>query len=183
MSVGFRKSLFGFNCDDVVSYVEKTHKAFTEKEIVLNEQIDDLKSDNGALKEQIAEITAEKAEIEAKLKVFTDKYEEIERLSKNIGKLYLVAKTNAQTVMKEAQESADLARKEAELNITSIINAQESLGSVKENIVSTSAKFASDIDALGASLEETRRKIAMHEAATVKSEEEYRELIKVLSNE
>ncbi|MBR4761421.1 MAG: hypothetical protein IK086_02140, partial [Clostridia bacterium] len=83
MSVGFRKSLFGFNCDDVVSYVEKTHKAFTEKEIVLNEQIEDLKSENSSIREQIAAITAEKAEIEAKLKEFTDKYDEIDRLSKN----------------------------------------------------------------------------------------------------
>ena len=40
----FRKSLFGFNCDDVVEYVEKTHKAYTEKEIELKEQIEDLKS-------------------------------------------------------------------------------------------------------------------------------------------
>ena len=183
MSVGFRKSLFGFNCDDVVSYVEKTHKAFTEKEIVLNEQIEDLKSENSSIREQIAAITAEKAEIEAKLKEFTDKYDEIDRLSKNIGKLYLVAKSNAQTIMKEAQESADLSRKEAELNINTIINAQESLGALKEDIVNTSAKFASDIDALGVSLEETRRKIGMHEVATIKSEEEYRELIKVLSDE
>ena len=34
MAIGFRKSLFGFNCDEVLEYVQKTHKAFTEKEIV-----------------------------------------------------------------------------------------------------------------------------------------------------
>ncbi len=183
MSVGFRKSLFGFNCDDVVAYVEKTHKAFTVKEIELKEQIEDLKSENDAAKEQLAALTAEKTEIEAKLKEFTDKYDEIERLSKNIGKLYLVAKSNAETIMKEAQSGADIARKEAERNITSIMNAHQSLSNVKNDIVNTSAKFAKDIDALGESLYEARERIERHEAAAIKGEEDYRELIKILSDE
>lgn len=183
MSVGFRKSLFGFNCDDVVEYVEKTHKAYTEKEIELKEQIEDLKSENIAAKEQLSLLTAEKALVEARLKEFTDKYDEIERLSKNIGKLYLVAKSNAETIMKEAQSGADAARKEAEKNITSIMSAHESLKSVKSDIANTSAKFVKDIDELGKSLYEVREKIERHEAAVIKNEEDYRELIKVLSDE
>ena len=31
MSVGFRKSLFGFNCDDVAAYIQKMHKSFAKK--------------------------------------------------------------------------------------------------------------------------------------------------------
>lgn len=183
MSVGFRKSLFGFNCDDVTEYVQKTHKDFAEKEIELNEQIEDLNSETASLKEQLREISAEKIEIEAKLKEFTDKYDEIERLSKNIGKLYLVAKSNAQTIMDESMAAANAARKEAQKNITSIMNAHKSLGDVKENIVSTSAKFAKDFDYLGKSLYEVKEDIEKHESAVVKSEEEYREIIKVLSDE
>ena len=183
MSVGFRKSLFGFNCDDVTAYVQKTHREFTEKQIELNEQIEDLKSETESLKGQLSATAAEKAEVEAKLKEFTDKYDEIERLSKNIGKLYLVAKSNAETVMKEANASADIARKEAQKNITSIMNAHQSLGSVKEGVVNASAKLAKDIDELGKSLYEARDRIERHDAAADKSEEDYRELIKVLSNE
>lgn len=183
MSIGFRKSLFGFNCDDVVSYVEKTHKSFTDKEIVLREQIDDITSENVSLKEQIAAITSEKAEIEAQLKEFTDKYDEIDRLSKNIGKLYLVAKSNAQAIMKEATEGADTARKEVEKNLSSLDNAHRSLSGVKEDIVNTSADFAKKIDELTASLNAARDKIENCETAVSKSEEEYRELIKVLSHE
>ena len=183
MSIGFRKSLFGFNCDDVVSYVERTHKAFTEKEIVLREQIEDIRSENDSLKEQISAIASEKAEIEAQLKQFTDKYDEIERLSKNIGKLYLVAKSNAQAIMKEAAESADTAKKEVEKNITSLDDAHRSLSGVKDNIVNTSAEFAKKIDSLAASLDTARDKIEKCETAVSKSEEDYRELIKVLSHE
>lgn len=183
MSVGFRKSLFGFNCDDVVSYIEKTQKAHTEKEIVFKEQIEDLKTENSSLSEQLAVITKEKAEIEAQLKEFTDKYDEIERLSQNIGKLYFVAKSNAQTIMKEAEASADIARKEVLRNIASISSAQESLNNVKENVVNTSAGIAKEIAELSKLLDDARSQIEAHETAVAKSEEEYRELIKVLSDE
>lgn len=183
MSLGFRKSLFGFNCDDVVNYIEKTHKSYTEKEIILNEQIEDLKSQSNSIKEQLLEVTKEKSEIEAKLKEFTDKYEEMERLSKNIGKLYLVAKSNAEAIMKEANECADISRKEVEKNISYIDGAHSKLYDVKENIVNTSAQFVRDIDTLTKSLDDARNAIDNHNLGIAKSEEDYRELIKVLSNE
>ncbi|MBO4693305.1 MAG: hypothetical protein J5659_02780 [Clostridia bacterium] len=183
MSVGFRKSLFGFNCDDVTAYVEKTHRDYSQREIELKEQIEDLKSEINSTKALLASTSAEKAEAEAKLKVFTDKCEDMERLSKNIGKLYLVAKSNAKTVMDEAEKSAEISRREAQKNIASIMSAHRSLSGVKEDIVNTSAKFAKDIDSLGKSLYEARDRIERHEAAVVNSEEDYRELIKVLSNE
>ncbi|MBR4761638.1 MAG: hypothetical protein IK086_03285 [Clostridia bacterium] len=182
MAVGFRKSLFGFNCDDVVAYVEKTHKAFTEKEIVLKEQIEDLRGENSNLQEQLAEIAKAKAALEAKLKEFTDKYDEIERLSQNIGKLYLVAEANARAIMKEANACADISRREVQKNMASIDNAHASLSGVKDNVVAASAKLAKDIDELAKSLSEAREKIVMRESAAIKDEEDYRELIKVLSN-
>ena len=42
MSVGFRKSLFGFNCDDVISYIERSQKSFTEKQKELSEKVTSL---------------------------------------------------------------------------------------------------------------------------------------------
>lgn len=182
MAVGFRKSLFGFNCDDVTEYVEKTHRSYTQKEIEYKEQIEDLTAQLSALKAKLDETVAEKAQTEEKLKEFTDKYDEIERLSKNIGKLYIVAKSNAEAIMKEAEQSADIARKEAQKNITSIMSAHRSLSGVKEDIVNTSAKFAKDIDELSKSLSSVRDRIEMHQTAVERSEEEYREIIKVLSD-
>lgn len=183
MAIGFKKSLFGFNCDDVLSYVEKTHKTYTEKEIVLNEKIDALNSENSALKEQISSIEIENNQLQTQLKEFTDKYDEIERLSQNIGKLYLVAKSNAETIMKEADACADASRKEVIRNLDAINNARESLDSIKENIVNTSAGVAKEIDLLTKSLSDTREKIENREKIIANSDEEYRELIRVLSNE
>lgn len=183
MSVGFRKSLFGFNCDDVVAYVEKTHKSFTEKEIVLNEKIDDLSEENSSLKTQITEYADKTAQLEAQIKEFTDKYDEIERLSQNIGKLYLVAKSNADAIMREAQSSAETARDEVEKNIRSLDNAHGALCGFKEDVLSNSAEFAKKIDDLIGSLNTAKQKILLNNDETQKSVEDYRELIKVLSNE
>ena len=95
----------------------------------------------------------------------------------------MVAKSNAQAIMKEAAECADISRKEAERNISSIENAHATLDGVKEDIVNTSAQFAKEIDELSKSLSDAREKIGRRNSDIVKNEEDYRELIKVLSNE
>ena len=94
MSVGFRKSLFGFNCDDVIEYIQTSHKKFSQKENELNEKIDSLDATITSVNAQLEDVKASKAIVEAQLKEYTDKYDEIERLSQNIGKLYLVAQQN-----------------------------------------------------------------------------------------
>ena len=87
MSVGFRKSLFGFNCDDVMQYIEKTHKTFKDKQTELTEQVEELNEKLNLSREDYASVSAEKDRIALQLKEFTDKYDEIQRLSENIGKL------------------------------------------------------------------------------------------------
>ena len=68
MSIGFRKSLFGFNCDDVMSYIENAHKQFAEKETLLNEKIADLDNTLSDVNAQLENIKAAKANVEAQLK-------------------------------------------------------------------------------------------------------------------
>ena len=141
MSVGFRKSLLGFNCEDVMSYIENSHKAFSKKEKEFKEKIDDL---DGVIKNVNAELESikeAKAQVEAELKAYTDKKEEIERLSQNIGKLYLVAQSNAQAIMKNSDESRSLAEEEIARNLSSINEAHESLDALKERVLQTSNDF------------------------------------------
>ena len=42
MAVGFRKSLFGFNCNDVIDYIEKAQKRFKIKADALSKTADEL---------------------------------------------------------------------------------------------------------------------------------------------
>lgn len=156
MSVGFRKSLLGFNCEDVMSYIESSHKAFSKKEKDFKEKIDEL---DGVIKNVNAElenIKAAKAQVEAELKSYTDKREEIERLSQNIGKLYLVAQSNAQAIMKNSDESRALAENEIARNLGSINEAHEALDQLKERVLKTSNDFISEVEALIGSLNDTK---------------------------
>ena len=91
MAVGFKKSLFGFNCDDVMKYIERSQKSFAEKEKDLTNQVEELSKSLDLSNENYRKLNDEKELIAKKLADFSEKYEEIERLSENIGKLYLVA--------------------------------------------------------------------------------------------
>ena len=163
MSVGFRKSLFGFNCDDVIEYIEQSHKNFSEKENQLNQKIDTL--DN----------TIET--INAQLKEYTDKYDEIERLSQNIGKLYLVAQANAKSVMQNSAENRDIANREVEKNLHSIDNAQESLAALKAEIMQTSADFVAKVDTLVSSLSSAREQINTNNTESRRLAEQFDSII------
>ncbi len=160
MSVGFRKSLFGFNSQDVIEYIERNHREFSRKEESLNEKIDELKSLLSASKEEQKKLEAEKLELDAKLNSFTEKYEEIERLSENIGKLYIVAQSNAQAIMKNAENEANAAKEEVNRNLISIDEAHEALAMLKSDIIKTSEEFSSKVENLISSLSDTREKIA-----------------------
>lgn len=160
MSIGFRKSLFGFNCDDVIEYIEQSHRKFSNKENQLNEKIDSLDNTIANINAQLADVKSAKAVVEAQLKEYTDKYDEIERLSQNIGKLYLVAQTNAKSIMQNSADNKDTANKEVEKNLGSIDDAHEALSELKAEIMQTSADFVHKVDALVASLTTARQQIS-----------------------
>ena len=159
MKIGFRKSLFGFKPDDVLAYIEKTQKAFSDKEAAFSKQLEELREELTLSAESYEKLEAEKNEIAAKLAEFNEKYEEIGRLSENIGKLYLVAQANAQAIMASSEESADLADSEIEKNLSAIHEAHTSLDGLKQNMLSASNDFIREVDSLIASLDETRRQI------------------------
>ena len=53
MAAGFRKSLFGFNCTDVMEYIEKSQKTFVKNEKDLTEQVEKLSKELRAFKPKL----------------------------------------------------------------------------------------------------------------------------------
>ena len=159
MSVGFRKSFLGFNCDDVIEYIQNSHKKFSEKENELNQKIDSLDNTIAHINTQLEEVKSAKAVVEAQLKEYTDKYDEIERLSQNIGKLYLVAQANAKSIMQNSAENRDITNREVEKNLHSIDNAHEQLAALKAEIMQTSNDFVAKVDSLVTSLSTAREQV------------------------
>lgn len=181
MAIGFRKSLFGFNTGDVLKYIEAYHKKHAEKEAELSKSLKEQSELLDEFKNKYATLLTEKEEIERKLQEYDAKYEEINRLSENIGKLYLVAQANAQAIMKNSAESSELANLEVKRNLTSIENAQQSLSDIKQELLDTTASFSSKVSELISSLSTTRGKIADNNSDSEKHTEEFNAVFEVIT--
>ena len=69
MAAGFRKSLFGFNCTDVMEYIEKSQKTFVKNEKDLTEQVEKLSKELELSNQNCAELNREKEEIQRGCKI------------------------------------------------------------------------------------------------------------------
>ncbi|MBQ4131942.1 MAG: hypothetical protein IJD71_06350 [Clostridia bacterium] len=173
MSTGFRKSLFGFNSQDVIEYIDRTHKSFSKKEIQLNSKIDELSALLEESKQEQKKLELEKLELDNRLNAFTEKYEEIERLCENIGKLYLVAQNNAQAIMRNAEEESQAVEQEVNKNLYSIDEAHKTLTALREEIIQTSDNFSQKVESLISSLSDAREKITSDYNDSVKHKENF----------
>ena len=181
MAVGFKKSLFGFNCDDVMQYIERSQKSFAQKQKDLTNQVEELSKSLDLSNENYRKLNDEKELIAKKLADFSEKYEEIERLSENIGKLYLVAQANAQAIMANSEENANLANSEVEKNLSAINDAHESLDSLRKSVIQTSNEFLCEIDGLISSLNETKETIAANIASDEEHKNQFNEVFRTLT--
>lgn len=160
MSTGFRKSLFGFNQNDVIEYVKKLHTSFSEKEADFKKQISDLDGKISSLLSQQEKLIVEKTQLNSKLEEFEAKRAEMERLSENIGKLYLVAQTNAKTIMTNAEENSKKTDEEIARNISAIEETHTALENLKKSITETAENYSKEVINLIQSLEETKDKLS-----------------------
>ncbi len=172
MPIGFRKSIFGFNCDDVLEYIEDSHKEFSEKETVLNERLSSLEAELSAVKAELESAVNEKNVIANQLKEYTDKYDEINRLSQNIGKLYLVAQANAQTVTNAAQENRRESELEVQKNLSALDSAHRALDELKAHLSQAIEGFSKELETLTTSLTATKTDIRQRNTEAAKSTDE-----------
>lgn len=178
MALGFRKSLFGYNQEDVAEYINKQSIKHTEIQTELNSKI-------SISEQKINELTAalslkreENKKILSELEFYREKYEEVKTLSDNIGKLYLVAQTNAKAIMSAANEAKSATDSEIKQNISAIDAANEALNIVKNKINALCDSFTNDVDNLNKTLLNTK---AIIENTSAKQEERSENFEKVYS--
>ncbi len=181
MAVGFKRSLFGFKCDDVMNYIEKSHQAFSQKENSLNDEISVLSNSVENLKEANIALEKEKATLEAQLNEFKAKSEEMERLSENIGKLYLVSQTNSRTIMDNALRESTAAKVELARNLSAIETAHESLRELRLNIMKTIDNFSGEVDSLISDLDHTKQQLAVDAESTNTAKAEFQRVYNTLT--
>lgn len=181
MSVGFRKSLFGYNQDDVIEYVKKLHNNFSLKEDSFKKQLADLENKINSLNKDLAVLENEKASLSEKLSEYNAKKSEMDRLSENIGKLYMVSQANAKTIMANAEENSKIANMEIEKNVSAIEETHKALEGLKQSINETSQNFTKEVESLMRSLEEAKEKFSADNIKNGEVSEEFTALLEVVS--
>ncbi len=154
---GFRKSFLGFNCDDVINYIQSAQAKFNRRETELNDEIALCQDKLTRAQSDIEKLNSEKQTLMAELDSFKSRCDEIEQLSVSIGKLYLVSQNSAKNIINNSVESSRRANEEIIKNMESIEDAHTALADIKAKIKNTTETFMADVENLCSSLEDTKR--------------------------
>lgn len=159
MANGFNNSLFGFKKQDVLSYIEQAQKKSAEREAELLKEIAALKAENATLKDDVKALGEEKERLENIQEEYIKRYNEVEKLSEDIGKLYLTAQTNAKEIVEQSKKDRELIDREIETNLTAIEEMHASLDSVKNDVVSSVGEFSAELEKLFEKFNEAKLKL------------------------
>lgn len=183
MAIEFRNALLGFNKDDVLNYVHHKDAEFKNLDRELNKKIEQIEKELETLRKEytsalatIGNLTHENDTLKVRVEEYDRKVKEIDSMSSKIGKLYLVSKSSAKTIVSRAEESSDLVSAQADRNLEGIENTQASLKEIADSILSASQNFVSKLDALQDSLDEAKQKVNDNKTTTSKISEEFAEL-------
>lgn len=183
MAIEFRNSLLGFNKEDVLNYVHHKDAELKTLDRELNEKIAQVEKQLAELRKEytsalstIGNLTHENDMLKVRVEEYDRKVKEIDSMSSKIGKLYLVSKSSAKTIVSRAEESSDIVSAQADKNIEGIENTQASLKEIAESILSASQNFVSKLDALQDSLDEAKQKVSENKTTNGKISEEFAEL-------
>ncbi len=143
MSAIFRNSLFGFNKEDVLKYIEST-TAQHSKEL-------------HAAQNEIAKIKSELNNAQSEVAAWRAKEQELEQLSVAIGKLYLIAKSNSEKIIQDARENLELSKAESQKNMQGIEAVQAQLQDLYAQLYASGSAFGEELNRLNISLADTKQ--------------------------
>lgn len=152
MGNGFKREFMGYNKQEVCNYIsvlsQKNEKAVQN----LREELNALRSEN--------------AEIKAKLSEYENKAENIQKLSKAIGRLYVISKANADAINAESDKIKVRCREEERLSSEYVDSIEKLLRSAEDELKNLSEQAANKIDELTESLNSCREKNPTHTLKT-----------------
>ncbi len=183
MSIEFRNSLLGFNKDDVLNYVHLKDSELKNLSNNLNAKIDELQKELKALKNEhlstlgtVGNLTRENDELRTKVDEYNKKAEALEVMSANIGKLYLVSKASAKTIVAKSEENSAAIALHHEKQLENIEDTQASLKDIADSILSASKTFVSKLDDLQTSLNNVKSEVNSNNTDSAKVSKEFADL-------
>lgn len=176
MALGFRKSLFGYNCEEVSDYINKANAENKEVLSALDNKLKTAQSDLENLRGECETLKTDNAKLCDDLNFYKSKYEEVKKLSDNIGKLYLVAQTNARAIMSAAKEAKDVASEQIGNSMSVINEVNDSLNQIKLRLSQINADFTQSVGSLNSSLDSAKALIENSELIEQQRSEEFEKI-------
>ena len=183
MSVFFRKSLLGYNVEDVKKYIDGLFKKISDsdeehkKEIAKNKElILELSESLNNANQNISELISQNDNLTAEVEHYRAEKEKITQLSEVIGKLYLVSKLNAESIITSATSIKRKTVEEAEFNMQLIEEAHQKLQELTDNVNATSLEYTDKIQSVATSLNETKDSIKKDYRTMNRSEQKLKDI-------
>ncbi len=162
MSVKFRNSLFGFNKEDVYSYVsaaKETEYKYENKIRDLKEEVGKLNSSIEILNKTVTSLSTDLANANAKVLEFEAREEALTRLSESIGRLYLVAQTNAKAIAEASKSNIEASENAVAVNMAAADLAENDFDEIETKLNEQVDAFNKQITELKEALSITREKL------------------------
>ncbi len=152
MSAGFRKSLFGFNQNDVIEYVKKSSEAAKQREDELLLALAKKEKENKILEETNIQLSSRVAEFEKKCN-------EINAMCEKMSRLYITAKASSKALMDNTEENCRVMQVQIDNNLNTLEEVQSALSKLKSQVVKTADVYTKEVDSVSDCLQTAKEVI------------------------
>ncbi len=166
MKIGFKKSLFGFNCNEVIDYIKSSNQRFNDEKEKYQIAIDSLNKKIKSNEESIEFLSAQ-------LETYIEKEAQINELAQKMSELYLTSKITAEEVLKNAEANKNQVNELVNMNLVSVSNANKELENIESELDNSVAEFNSLVRELKLNLENTKQDLAKRNKEIESFEEEF----------
>ncbi len=171
MTAKFRKSLIGFNQNDVIEYIKELGSTAKAKEQELNSLLENEKKKNEIL-------TKTNVVLGEKLAFFEAKYEELNALCEDVARVYLTTKTSSKIIIDTTKENCDTMQEQVDMNINTLNEVQAALLKLKEQVTQTASVYSNEVNSVSECLTSAKSIIDANKEKTADAINEFNNVIK-----
>ena len=167
--VGFRREMLGFNRQDVIDYIRSAQSESVKRENELVETVDKLNARNAELIDELREIPKLKAQLELseatvrklseQVEALNEKRLELQSMSQDIAKMYLVARSNADALRESAKQTRDRTAYETQSAMRSFEEMHDRLLKIDTAVGAAAEQFTEEMNRIFSSIEATKKAV------------------------
>lgn len=142
--------------EEAENLAARLRQRLAEAETALGEQKALLEEKNDSLEQQLTESRSAVQSLSSQLDAFQAQKDEIERLSQGIGRLYLTAQTNVESMLADAEQLTGQASRETASRLSALSDCEEELLSLRQQMAKAFRRYDAEVDNMCASLRKAK---------------------------